>query len=792
MGALFLLVAMQIVRPELCSAAGEPPQASGTAPANAAAANLTPRNFVLDPATVERPDFAVRVPRPDAPKLGEYTITADSQESDNGVYHLRGNVVVELHNATFKSDTADFDETTGDFTARGHVYYRNYDQNEIIYCDRAEYNTDTEKGVYHHVRGFAKTKVVARPGLLTSKQPFYFEGEYADKLEDRYILHDGFITDCTMPNPWWTIHSAKFDIIPNDRAITRNAVYRLHNRPIFFFPYFHKSLKKEPRKSGFLTPTFAHSNTRGFMLEGGYYWAINRSYDATYIIQDFSARGLAHHIDFRGKPTQKSDFNLIFYGAQDKGYKQGSTLVKAPGFSLTGKGRIAFGDGWIAQGNINYISSLAFRQQFSESFSEAIFSETHSVGSVSKDFRYYNFGVSVSRSENFEDAVAGNTIIIRKLPEFAFEGRDRKLFQNIPVWFSFGSALGMYHRVQPRPEGQPLMNFYETSQFSSRASLDPTITTAVRWRGFHLVPSFTLHEAIYSQSFQTGTVYNKALIRSAPEFGIDFIMPTLERVFDRKTFLGDKLKHVIEPRAQYKYVSGVNRFADTLRFDPVDLLSNTSELQVGVTNRIYAKRGDTVQELLTWEIFQKHYFDPTFGGAVVAGRRNVVLSEIDLTAYSFLDGPRNYSPIVSILRASPRPGFGLAWEGDYDPLLKRFVNSTFAADVRIKRYFFSAGNDQVKPSPLISPSANQFRSTFGYGDPNRTGLNGAFSMVYDYRLQRLNYGIGQVTYNTDCCGVSFQVRRLSFGIRNENQYYFSFSVANLGSVGTLKKQERLF
>jgi LPS-assembly protein len=56
----------------------------------------------------------------------------------------------------------------------------------------------------------------------------------------------------------------------------------------------------------------------------------------------------------------------------------------------------------------------------------------------------------------------------------------------------------------------------------------------------------------------------------------------------------------------------------------------------------------------------------------------------------------------------------------------------------------------------------------------------------------LEYGVAQAAYNTDCCGVSFQIRRLSFSGRNENQYLASFSVANLGSFGSLKKQERLF
>jgi LPS-assembly protein len=742
---------------------------------------------------IERPDFKIRVPRPNAPPKGGYDISADTQESNNGVYHLRGNVVVELHNATFKADEADFDENTGDFKANGHIYYRNYDQDEILYCDSAEYNTDTEKGVFHHVRGFTKTKVVARPGLLTTQEPFYFEGEYAEKLEDRYILHNGFITDCALPNPWWTLHGSSFDIIPDDRAVTRHATYRLRGLPTFFFPYFYKSLKKEPRKSGFLSPNIGNSNRRGFMFATGYYWAINRSMDATYIIQEFTARGLAHHIDFRGKPTQKSDFDVVFYGVQDRGVEQNGVLVKAPGYSIAGGGRTAFGNGWVARGSINFISSLAFRQQFTESFNEAIFSESHSSGTVEKNLGYYNFSVTASRSENFQDATPGNSVVIRKLPELELVGRERRIgHSRIPLFFSFDTSMGLYHRVQPKPEGQPLTNFWETSQFSSRADLQPTVTTVLRRGGLSLTPSFTMHETFYTQSFRSGTVVNSAFARNAPEFNAELILPSIERIFEKKTFLGDKLKHVIEPRASYKYVSNINHFADTLRFDTIDLLSNTSEVLAGITNRLYAKRGDSVNELLTWEVFQKYFFDPTFGGAVVPGRRNVTLSALELTGYSFLDGARHYSPVVSILRGAPRGGIGFTWETDYDPSLHRLVNSMFLADMRIKRYFVSVGSDQVRPNPVISPPANQFRSVFGYGDPNRKGINAAFSMVYDYRLARLQFGIAQATYNTNCCGISVQMRRFNFGTRDENVFLVSFSIANIGSVGNMKKQERLF
>jgi LPS-assembly protein len=52
------------------------------------------------------------------------------------------------------------------------------------------------------------------------------------------------------------------------------------------------------------------------------------------------------------------------------------------------------------------------------------------------------------------------------------------------------------------------------------------------------------------------------------------------------------------------------------------------------------------------------------------------------------------------------------------------------------------------------------------------------------------YATAQATYNTDCCGLSVEYSRLGF--RNENQFRVAFAVANLGSFGTLRKQEKMF
>jgi LPS-assembly protein len=102
------------------------------------------------------------------------------------------------------------------------------------------------------------------------------------------------------------------------------------------------------------------------------------------------------------------------------------------------------------------------------------------------------------------------------------------------------------------------------------------------------------------------------------------------------------------------------------------------------------------------------------------------------------------------------------------------------------------GHNYIRSVPQLSPSANQFRGMLTVGNESRRGWNGAFSAVYDYRIGVMQFATTQVTYNTDCCGFSVQYRRFGVGDRNENQFRIAFSVANIGSFGTLKRQERLF
>src|SRR5581483_2846931 len=194
------------------------------------------------------------------------------------------------------------------------------------------------------------------------------------------------------------------------------------------------------------------------------------------------------------------------------------------------------------------------------------------------------------------------------------------------------------------------------------------------------------------ESYVNGGVVDSSTNRHALDASVEVRPPVLEKVFDKEWF-GRKWKHVIEPEIRYRIVTGVNDFGNVLQFDERDILSNTDEVQYGFVTRLYAKRlrspleecekpmtglavgaaapeqtlpwgratnqgekncvvGPEVREVVTWELAQKYFIDPTFGGALIPGQRNVFTTTEDLTGIAFVTQQRHLSPLVSRLRAA--------------------------------------------------------------------------------------------------------------------------------------------
>ncbi len=93
----------------------------------------------------------------------------------------------------------------------------------------------------------------------------------------------------------------------------------------------------------------------------------------------------------------------------------------------------------------------------------------------------------------------------------------------------------------------------------------------------------------------------------------------------------------------------------------------------------------------------------------------------------------------------------------------------------------------------VQTKFDQIRALIGYGSPSKRGVSAAVSVGFDSAFHFVQYSSSQASYNWDCCGVSFEYRRFALGpVRNENQYFFAFTLANIGTFGKFKQQLRLF
>jgi len=683
--------------------------------------------------------------------------------------------------------------------------------------------------------------------ILTSTAPFAFTGKVVEKTApDRYLVYDGTITTCELPHPKWQFNARKVIVDVGGNAKIYHSTFLLHGFPVLYFPFATHPVEKESRQSGFLMPSVGHSSTKGNVIGDAYYWAINRMMDATLGAEYFSRRGWSQRGEFRARPSETAYIDLNYFGVIDRGI--GSPPLKEGGENvrLNSAGTV---QGFRGVVNVDYLSSFLFRLAFNEVFSQAVYSEVKSQAFLSKSANGFTFNGFVERYQNFLSTTPGQVITITHAPTFDSSSVDRPL-PHTPFYWTFDASAAGLSRSEPQHGTCPgaiqvCIPAFRTGNLLERFDLSPEISMPLLFRGWSLRPDLMVHETYYTERLvgqNPGQAVSDPLSRQALETAVELRPPVLERVFETE-FLGRKWKHVIEPRATYRFVTGVNSFANVLKFDEHDILTDTHEVEYGFVTRLYSKRtsakpedcdaimsgltvggpaqgsiipwqhpnalanppcqaGPQVHEVVTWELAQKYFLDPTFGGALISGQRNVFTTTAGLTGIAFLTRPRHLSPLVSRLRIETSARTDAEWDLDYD-----FQNNTTNASTLLANYHIGqvtiGGGDaflQIPAQTAVSPSGaaaavrfNQFRAALGYGRPNKQGFSGASSFGFDAESKALQFVSAETTYNWDCCGVTLEYRSYSVAnVRNENLFRFTFALANIGGFGSLRRQERLY
>ncbi len=762
----------------------------------------------------------------------DVTIGAVTQEKEGQVIRLHGKVEIHEGMYIFHADEATYNTETREVTADGHVVLDGSLNDEHLEASHVEYNFRTETGRFEQVHGTIGMRAERTQHILTSSNPFILSGKVVTKTTpDHYVLYDGRVTTCQLPHPKWEFRARKVTVDIGGNAQIYYSDFRLMGIPIFYFPYVTHPAERV-RQSGFSIPDVGTSSTKGKIVGESGYWAMNRSMDLEGGAQYYSLRGWAPRAEFRARPTEDSFVDLNYTAVFDRGI--GSQNMNQGGQEVRLQAESLFPHNFRGVANVDFLTSYVYRLAFNEVFTQAINSEVKSQGFLSNATDGFFNNVLTERYQNFESTTAGDVINIVHAPTLESSSVDRQIKHSGFYW-SYDATAGGLYRSEPG---------FQTASLVGRFDLNPRVSLPLLFHDWSLRPELSLRDTIYTEqllpSSSTGTASRDPINRKSLEGSMEIRPPAISRVFDRE-FMGRKWKHVIEPRAVYRYVTGISNFANILRFDEQDILSDTDEVEYGVVNRLYAKRpstepedcgpagmpglvvggqapqsripweqtpdlapcqaGPEVREVVTWELAQKYYIDPTFGGALVPGTRNVFAATADLTGIAFLTDARRLSPLVSRLRIQTNARTDVEWDLDYDVKKGRINASTAILNYRIGAFTLGGGDAFLQPTGETLPSAplpqpqrfDQYRLLLGYGHANKRGFTGAANIGFDAHLNFLQYASAQTEYNWDCCGFNVEYRRFALGsVRNENQFRFTFTLANISAIGNLKRQERLF
>ena len=178
----------------------------------------------------------------------------------------------------------------------------------------------------------------------------------------------------------------------------------------------------------------------------------------------------------------------------------------------------------------------------------------------------------------------------------------------------------------------------------------------------------------------------------------------------------------------------------------------------------------------------------------MAGQPTVIAPLDSISPFFVVTGPISYSPLVSDFTISPGGAYDGELRLEYDTHNHRFTSAGTLLKLHPRDNFtLTLAHFDINADPGIQLRSNQVRALVGYGDQSRKGWNFTGGLAYDIQQRVLENQIIQAGYNGSCCGIGFEVRRFSFGtIRNEDLYMGVFRIANLGSAGNLRRQEKIF
>src|SRR5882724_8090919 len=519
--------------------------------------------------------------------------------SPNGdVFTASNEVVVVYSNALLTADTASVNRRTGDIFADGSVRLQRGDQTWV--------------GSHLHYNFL--TKQMDGEQFRTGRAPFFAAGEglhaIAEGTNKVYTATNGLITTDDYFRPLQKIRAREIRIVPDQYFEVHNATLYAGPMPVFFLPYYRRSLAGDQNDFSFLP---GYRSSFGPYLLSRYNWSLNDQLDG------------AVHADWREKRGFGTGPDLFYHlGEFGSGaIKYYYTHDEQPGldpFSSNAipsyRQRLYFSYDANLRTNLDVKAQVAYQTDpfiVRDFFESEYRKDTQPNTFVEVNQKWRNWSLDVltqPRVNPFYDTV-------ERLPEVTLTGFRQQIL-GTPLYYESESSAGYFRRLFS-DTNLTALPFYAT-----RADTFHQITLPETYFGWlNVTPRAGGRFTAYSTANGAGattTNENRDVFNTGAE--VSFKASRVWSAAQSRFWDVDGLRHIIQPSMNYVYVPRPNDVPSQLpQFDyeltntfgllplefpdynAIDSIDSQNTIRFGLNNRLQTKRGKELEALVSWSVY---------------------------------------------------------------------------------------------------------------------------------------------------------------------------------------------
>jgi lipopolysaccharide assembly outer membrane protein LptD (OstA) len=541
---------------------------------------------------------------------------------DTGVWTTTNGVTVRYQEALLTAQTASVNENTGEVVAQGNVRLQRGAQ--LLVADSLQYNFLTKKIVGENFK-FGQTPYFVQSDVMVGNQAANF-----------YVGASGFVTTDDVAEPAYRVSARTLIIVPGDYIEAKHATLRLGNVPVFYFPFYRRSLK---HRSNHFVFTPGYRGKFGPFLLTSYNWYWQERLDGAIHVDARGSRGIGFGPDINWHLGDLSEGRFRYYRADDQKPGVDFNLKPLP----EERQRIWFSDQATLRSNltakvvVRYQSDPLivrdfFESEYRKNVQPSSFAEVNQLWS--------NFSLDVlaqPRVNTFFDTV-------ERLPDIRLTGLRQQIGPT-PFFYESESSFGYYRHEFA--SGSTNLDYSAQRGDTFHQIILPWIL--FDW--LNISPRAGGRFTHYSEAEGPGattTEQNRTVFNTGAE-----ITTKASRVWpgaSSQFFEVNGLRHIIQPSINYVYVPSPSVPPQRLpQFDPlfpatrllpiefpdfnaIDAIDSANVVRLTLRNKVQTKRKQGVENVVNWALYADWRLKPRPGQTTFSDG----FSDLDLKPFHWL------------------------------------------------------------------------------------------------------------------------------------------------------------